>query len=270
MSVRVVVSTARRNLVTNVRAYPWSFVLHSLIHAVLVLGLAWVIYHRLFDGRLHGSFERHVGSGDYITFIAVGVATYTLIQSSLLAIGRSLITERREGTIDALFVAPVGRVSYLLGTFLDQLVRSAFDVAVIAAVARLFGARLALSDPVGLALTVAVSLAGVYGMGVILAVAMLYLRETYLVQNTFLTFSYLACGVIVPVEYLPAPIRVVGYVIPMTPALRLIRRGALGEGTLLSQPGDAAWLVILCAAYCAAGLFLLKRLERTVLEKALS
>lgn len=268
--LRVALATASRDVVVNLRAYEWFYIANSVSAGAETLGLGYLMLRFLFKGRLSESFARYVGSGDYMSFIAIGAVGYLLTYKSVLTVGRSLITELREGTFEVLFLAPISRMAYLAGGMLHNVLLTGVEALLIILMAVPFGARLAQVNLPAALLALALFLAGLFGMAIFFGAAMLYLRETYVTQNTLFNVVYLMCGFLFPVEYLPGWIRWLSSLLPPTLAMKLLRGSLMVGLGVEQQAGDFVRLALLAAAFLAAGVALLPRVVRTALEKPLA
>jgi ABC-2 type transport system permease protein len=266
----VLLAIGHRSLLENLRAYPWSFLAARLFGSFFTIALAYLIHRALFSNQTPASFQIYAGSSDYLTFILIGVSISTYANGALLGVGRSLIGERRTGTIESLFLAPIPLTAYLVGVMVQQAVLTTIDFLVILVIGVSFGANLAGVNWLGLIVTLIVGHIGFFGMAVILSAVMLYLRDTYVTQNTVIALLYLISGVLFPIQYLPGWVQPVSSIIPLTQALILARRSALLGHSLLSQLPDLLSLLALSLLYCTIGLFLVGKVRRVALEVALS
>ncbi|HLF26426.1 MAG TPA: ABC transporter permease [Anaerolineae bacterium] len=268
--VRATAATAARLFVENTRVYPWSFFAGRIVSSFFTIVLAYLIYTVLFEGQTAASFTTYTGTQNYLTFIVVGVGIMAYANGALLGIGRSLIIERRIGTIDSLLLAPAPLPSFLVGVMLQAALLTTLDFLIILTLSLPFGADWANANWLGFVLIVLVGHIGLLGMAVILAAVMLYLRDTYLTQNTVIAVLYLICGILFPIQYLPDWLQTLARFIPLTATVSLARDNVL-LGLDLGQHLDAILgLSILSLIYCALGFILLNRVRRVALEKALS
>lgn len=268
--VRASAATAVRLFVENTRVYPWSFFASRVVSSFFTIALAYLIYTVLFEGQTAASFSDYTGTGNYLAFIVVGVGIMAYASGALLGIGRSLIIERRIGTIDSLLLAPAPLPSYLVGVMLQAALLTTLDFLIILAMSLPFGTDWSGANWPGFVLVVLVGHVGLLGMSVILAAAMLYLRDTYLTQNTVMTVLYLICGILFPIQYLPDWLQTMARLIPLTATVSLARDNALLGLDLSRQAEAILGLSILSLVYCAIGFILLNRVRRVALEKALS
>ena len=104
---------------------------------------AFFAYHYVFAGQLDERFVQLSGSSDYLSYAILGGAFYAFAVSTLMNVSRSLITELREGTLEALLLTPSPRRGYFLGNVCQQIMRTVFEFSVILVVGAVFGLTLA-------------------------------------------------------------------------------------------------------------------------------
>lgn len=86
-----------------------------VITGVTQIIFPYFVYRYFMHGNLNNEFSKYVNGADYITYIVLGSALNVLAVATLMNIGRALITELREGTLEMLLLSPAPRVN----TFLD-------------------------------------------------------------------------------------------------------------------------------------------------------
>lgn len=268
--IRAALATTHRTFLENLRAYPWSFFAYRLLGSFFNIALAALTYNTLFRGKTASSFQAYSGTSDYLTFVAVGISVQAYITGALLNLGRSLITEQRTGTLESLFVTPIPNLAYLSGVMLQQTLLTTIDFLIILFIGASLGANLVHTNWPGLIIVLSISHIGFMGMAVILGGVMLYLRDTYMTQNTVIVILYLICGIFFPIQYLPEWVQRVAYFIPLTHALNLARSSVLLGYSTPQQGAELFLLLVLSLFYCAVGLLLVHRVRRIALEVSLS
>ena len=111
----IVWSTYKRIRTGILRAVPWSFMVSRVATGVTQILFPYFLYRYFMKGNLSPAFLRYTGGADYITYIALGSALNVLAVSTLMNVGRALITELREGTLEVLLLAPASRGPYFAG-----------------------------------------------------------------------------------------------------------------------------------------------------------
>ncbi|MDI6706729.1 MAG: ABC transporter permease, partial [Bacillota bacterium] len=196
-------ATAKRNYYIAKRVFPWSFIVQRIVIGLYTVLFSYFIYHYMFRGYLDSRFETYTGSSDYITYTILGVSLYTFAVSTLMNVGRSLMNELREGTLEALLLSPCSRKGYFLGNLIEQVGRSFLEFFVVLIVGWLLGAKLLNIKIEQLIIVLILSIFSFFSMGVSLATVMLRTRDTYITQNTLFIIVSLVCGISYPIQYLP-------------------------------------------------------------------
>ena len=109
---QVMFATYRKNRIGILRAVPWSFMVSRVITGVTQIIFPYFMYYYLMRGNLNGEFQEYANGTDYITYVVLGSALNVLAVSTLMNIGRALITELREGTLEVLLMTPMPRKAY--------------------------------------------------------------------------------------------------------------------------------------------------------------
>jgi ABC-2 type transport system permease protein len=244
--VRTAFATFTRNWITTRRAYPWSFFIGIFLSGSISVIVAYFTYTLLAGRELHSSFRANTGTDDYMSFVILGTGVYLLTIRVLLGVSRSMITERREGTLEALLLAPASRLAYFAGVTLQWLIACSGEMVVL--------------------LLFPVVMVGLFGMALVLGAVMLASGDTYISQNTCFAVMMLVCGFTFPRTYLPIPLQALGATLPATGVLDLLRAAVLegAQPAALIQP--ALLYFGLGLIYSVSGLWLIKKAERRALE----
>lgn len=182
-----------------------------------------------------------VDTGYLILFLLAGTIIWHFLSIVFDAISEVIAWERWEGTIEYTFMAPVRRLTHMVGQTAFSLVYGLLHTAVILAVVALFF-RLDLSGA-NLGGSLLVLLAGslsFIGLGIVASIMPLLFPErgaqmTHVLQATLLLFS----GVYYPVSVLPEWMQVVARFSPATYVLEGVR-----EGLLKGRPTGELWAYV--------------------------
>lgn len=177
------------------------------------------------------------GTGDPIDFLFPGVLTLAVISSAMTGPAIATGFERSTGVLKRLGLTPLSRKDLLVAKLASILVVEALQVVVLLAVGLVLG-----WDPSGGLLIALVGMVvasvGFAGVGMVMAGTLPALTTLALANGVYLVLLFLG-GVVVPIDDLPAGLRVVARGLP-SGALADITHGALdGSGV----PGTA-WLVL--------------------------
>jgi len=244
-----------------------SFFIGNLLTALYSVLSAWFMYQLLFKGQLNPSFQDLAGTSDYISYVIIGSAVYALSVRTCLNVSRSLITELREGTLESLMLTPFSRYGYFAGNMLQQTVTSLAEVCLAFLICIPFGFQAGAFSLGGFLIALGASLYAFFGMSMVLGAVMLYTRDTYISQNTLFVFMYLVSGVLFPSGYLPNALATVTRLIPLGPALDVVRASVFGIESQSSFISTITFLLVIGTLYTGVGFISMKHIENIALEK---
>jgi ABC-2 type transport system permease protein len=194
------------------------------------------------------------GAGDPIyAYIYLGNAFYIYVGAVMAGASYSILDDReRYRTLKYLFVAPISQPLYLFGRAMARFITGTLAVAItLGAGVLFFGVPIDLGRadwPLFFA-ALALGILCLACMGILLGGWTMTIRnEPWFVGDGMAAALYLFSGAIFPLTLLPLWLRPLGYALPMTYWLELLRRALLG-------PGAAAFPTL--AAYSNAQLFLI-------------
>lgn len=179
-----------------------------------------------------------------IVYLVIGGLLWNFLSILFQEVSNSVQWERWEGTIEYSFMAPIRRLTYLLGVcawaVLYGLVRT---VVILIGVALFFHVSLKGADLPGAALVLVVSSIPFIGLGLMAAVLPLLSTErgaqaTQVIQGVLLLVS----GVYYPVSALPHWIGWAAVFSPATYTLEAVRRAVLHGASVHSLLGVSAGL----------------------------
>ncbi|MDQ6748705.1 MAG: ABC transporter permease [Candidatus Dormibacteraeota bacterium] len=164
-----------------------------------------------------------------LLYLLVGSILWGYLSLVFFEVAFAIAWERWEGTIEYTFMAPVRRLTHLLGVCLFAVIYGLARTAlVVIAVGFSFHLDLSRADPAGALLVLAVSTIPVVGLGILTSTLPLLSPEkgeqmTVAVQGVLLLIS----GVYYPVSVLPGPLRLAGALSPLTYTLSGMRAALL-------------------------------------------
>jgi len=138
-SLRVVVATAKVNLIMSWRFFSWTGFALRFWAPILTLGASWVLYNQVYHGVTSPEFGMAAGASGYLSFIVIGNAFYVFVFSAAFVVGRVMFWERASGTIEATFMAPMNRLAYMAGVMSAASVNSSVDLISVFLIGLLFG-----------------------------------------------------------------------------------------------------------------------------------
>ena len=259
-----------KNRRTTLRAYPHSFMIARTMGGAISIIAEIIIYSLVFQKELSRKFLEVAGTQDYVTYIVLGQAISILSFATLMNVGRCLISEIREGTIDNFILSPASRIVYFLGVYIEQLGRSLVEILSIILLGLLLGMRIPLELVPSCMIIVLLSSFSFFSVAILISTVMVYTRDTYLVQNTFYIGMEFMCGVLYPIEFMPAFLQYISKALPLTHVLSLFRKCVLSREKIMDNSYHIGMTIILSAVYLAIGYWLYIKKERKLIEEVLA
>lgn len=195
-------------------------------------------------------------------YLLIGTIGLVLWSSNLWSSGYAIEFERSQGTLTALFLTPASRAAVVLGYALGSAVIVVLpNVAIVALLAAVSGARLEVRDPLVAGLALVGLVVAAFCLGYALAGFFVLTRRANLLANGLQSPIYLLSGMLVPVALLPGPLRLLARAFPISAGMSALRAAALAGAGLSDVAGDLARLTGLSLLLLVLGTLLLKKVE---------
>jgi len=196
-------------------------------------------------------------------YLLVGALLWTYLSMVFFEVAFAITWERWEGTIEYTFMAPIRRLTHLLGMCAAALIYGIARAAIIGlSLILLF--RLDLSHAnYGAALAIfVVSTVPLLGLGIFTSVLPLLSPEkgdqmAFAVQGVLLLIS----GVYYPIKVLPLPLHLVGVLSPLTYTLSAVRDALINGRSLGSSLPSIGILLLMGAVLVPASIWCFSRAE---------
>jgi len=186
----------------------------------------------------------------------------------LWGMGFALERERWMGTMELLFLAPVNRLTVLIGECLVLLLDSSWGVAYMLIVGLLlFGVRINCANPILTIISFVLSVASMLGIGMFFASLFVWTRGGRVLANSLQAPIYFFSGVSFPIQVLPWWCQWVSRCLPMTYGLDAFRRSLLAGATINDVAYDIYILLAFMTIYFVLGNISLRYLERLSAKK---
>ena len=210
----------------------WRELLHFLRSKVSILAsifqpLVWL----LLVGNIFQRTRALPGfpARSYLDFMTPGVLAMVALFGGSFG-GMTIIWDRRVGFLSKLLALPISRASIVVGKMLSVAIRTAFQLLIVLLVAFLLGVRSATGwEGIPLLLFIAVLLTFAFS-GISIAVGALVKQpETFWAVVNFLTVPVLfTSSALFPLEFVPAWLRAIALINPVTYAINSIRTLMIG------------------------------------------
>ena len=220
-------------------------------------------------GAANESFDLHRAQ----LYLLIGSLLWGFLSLVFMEAAFAIAWERWEGTIEYTFMAPIRRVTHLMGICLFAigygLVRTFVVLLVAIAMFKLDFSRADIGAAVAVLAASTVPLVGLAIFTSVLPMVSPQKGEqmSFAVQG----FLLLVSGVYYPLSVLPAPLQVAGYASPLTYALEGMRQSLLNGATLVDELPSIGILLGMGALMIPAGVWVFgwaeKRAKRLGLLK---
>lgn len=204
---------------------PFLFLVYSIVKPISGAAILVVMYGLITQGDF---------TSPLFSYIFLGNAFYIYVGAVMAGISWAVIDDREHyKTLKYMYIAPIRIPSYLVGRGVARFLTGSMAVVITLAAGMLFlnlDLDLASANwPVFLA-ALFLGILMLASMGLILAgVTLLLAHHFFLIGDAVAGALYLFSGAIFPLEVLPAWLRPIGYAMPLTYWLELLRRALVGE-----------------------------------------
>lgn len=248
-------------------ADPFLFAVYSIVRPVASVMILVVMYSVITRGALEQPM---------FAYIYLGNALYILAGQVITGVSWAVIDDREHyHTTKHLYTTPMDGFYYLLGRGVARLIIATISVLIVivfGVVAFKIPIRPATVDWPLLVASTALGVLALASLGMVIgAWTMSLARHFWAVGEALAGGMFLFTGAIFPLDVLPAWLRPVGFVLPVTYWLEVARRALLGPNALgfqtLARFSNLQLLAIL-AAFTAALIFLSAHIYRWALYNA--
>jgi ABC-2 type transport system permease protein len=200
------------------------------------------------------------GSTSYFEFIAPGMMMLTVMMSVMTGLPGAITQEREMGTLDGVMVAPINRLSIILGKTLAQMARGLLQGVIILVLAMaLFGVTI----QGNILLVFGLLLLGVYsfvGLGITLTSIAKDQETATMIMTTVMFPMMFLSGIFFPIKMMPGFMQTISSFLPLTYASDAMRK-VMVLGSDVTQIGaDLAIMVVFGAVMLAIAVPLFKKM----------
>ena len=164
------------------------------------------------------------GSSNYFEFVAPGIMAMTVMMSVMTGLPGAISQEKEVGTMDGMMVAPINRLSIILGKTLAQTARGLLQGVIILALAvGLFGVTI----QGNILLVFGLLLLGVFsfvGLGIVLTSFAKDQQTAAMLMTTLMFPMMFLSGVFFPIQQMPWYMQDIAHVLPLTYATSALRK----------------------------------------------
>lgn len=206
-----------------------------------VLGVLWPLFFATTIFLMY----RQNSSGSALIGAAVGASAMGVWSATSTTASSALQSERRQGTLELLVVAPTQFPLLVLPIALSMATVGLYGLIATLVWGRLaFGIPISFHDPFGFVCAVLAIVVAIGLIGFLEAVMMVRYRASWAIGTALELPVWLLCAFLVPLSELPAWVRPVSWLLPPTWGVYALRAAALG---------GSPWLDILVCLLLGGG-----------------
>ena len=197
---------------------------------------------------------------NYLDFLAPGIVGMALLFAGTIS-GASVIWDKEFGFLKEVLVAPVNRFSIILGRSLGSMTIAIVQALVIIAIAAAMGVKISSLSGFFLAMVfIVLTCATFTGLGLIIATRLSDTEGFMSIMNLVIMPLFFLSGAFFPLEGMPAGIRHIMYINPLTYGVDGLR-GTLVGGAAFPLWLDFAILLVLSIILAGLGAYFFSKME---------
>jgi ABC-2 type transport system permease protein len=200
------------------------------------------------------------GNPSYFNFIAPGIMAMTVMMSVMTGLPVAISQEKEVGTMDGMMVAPINRLSIILGKALGQTARGLLQGVIIMALALvLFGVVIHGS----ILLVFALLLLGVFsfvGLGIVLTSIAKDQETAQMIMMTLMFPMMFLSGVMFPIQQMPWYMQDIAKFLPLTYASDAMRRVMVLGASVAAISTDLIIMIVFGVVMIAIAVPLFRRM----------
>lgn len=226
--MRVALAFLRRDFLMAV-SYRTAFLIQL---SGIVVAVPFVFFvTQMVDGGANGPVGK---AGNYFAFVLIGIALLDYMGLSLQTFAESLRESQLMGTLEIVLLSPTALPKLLLYSSLYGYIFTSIRFVLYLLMGMLFGLKLGNANVLGAITILALAVAAFASSGVLIASVTLVIKRGHALTVLISAASMFFGGVVFPIEKLPAWLRDVGVILPITHAVAGMR-AALQDGAGMSQ-----------------------------------
>lgn len=200
------------------------------------------------------------GNPSYFDFIAPGIMAMTVMMSVMTGLPVAISQEKEVGTMDGMMVAPINRLSIILGKTLGQTARGLIQGVIILVLAvGLFGVTIQGS----ILLVFALLLLGVFafvGLGIVITSFTKDQETAQMLMMTLMFPMMFLSGVFFPIQQMPWYMQDISKILPLTYASDALRKVMVLGAEIPAISTDLIVLIVFGAVMIAIAVPVFRRM----------
>jgi len=164
------------------------------------------------------------GSTNYFQFVAPGIIAMTLMMSVMTGLPHAISYERDVGTLDGMLMAPISRLSIILGKVMAQTVRGIIQAAIIFLLAVFLFGVVVYGNLLLVIVLILLTVYSFVGLGILITSFSDREETATMVMMTLMFPMMFMSGVFFPVQQMPEYMQIIARFLPLTYATDAIRK----------------------------------------------
>lgn len=207
-----------------------------------------------------GPIFEQAGRGDYIQFLAPGLAAMAILFNAVFS-GLELIWDRQFGFLKETLVAPTPRIVIMIGRTLGGATVAMFQGLIVVLICFAAGFRVTTWSMLPAAFTFMALTAVMFAaLGTAIASVLNDFQGFPLIMNFLVMPMFFLSGALYPLKNVPRALALVAAADPLSYAVDGIRNALIGE-VHYGIPLDLLVLTVMTAAFVGLGAYLFSRIE---------
>jgi len=200
-------------------------------------------------------------TGDYIPFLAPAIVGMAVLFSSMFA-GISVLWDKQFGFLQEVLVAPVSRLSIIIGRTLGGATTALFQGFLVLLLSLFIGIHFTSVGSLVLTIVMMLIIAcTAVGFGLILASRLTDFQSFPLIMNIIIMPLFFLSTAFFPLQGLPAQVQTAVYFNPLFYMVDGLRGSITGINNVFPPLFDLAVLLVLCAVLLGLGSFFFSKSE---------
>lgn len=195
-------------------------------------------------------------------FFYYGFIFIVLFSTGVWGMGQSVRNEQMAGTLEQFFLAPVNRVTLIIGrwarVFLTDLLIIGYTTAIIITVG---GGGLTMLDPRLFIFSLGLYELGLIGFGLLFAGLTMRIKSYNTLSNLVFFGYMILTGALFPITMIPMPFRYVSMGIPFTWFIDLMRHAAIESPTIMPESLEFLAATLLSISMLLVGFVAFNKIE---------
>ncbi len=206
------------------------------------------------------------GTSQDVLYLVIGALIWGFLSIMMREVSDAITWERWEGTIEYTFMAPIYRITHLVGSCLFAILYGVLRTGLVLAIMPFFfGEHINLGQAnwLTMSVTVLISSLSFIGIGLMAAIFPLLSPEkgqaaTGILQSLLLLVS----GIYYEIDVLPEWLQPLSYISPATYTLKSIRAAMLENASIQSQADNLILLLVIGIVLIPVGFYIFHLAER--------